>query len=72
MSREALVTALQREDRQAANLVRAEEIRLNSLADLACSLMAASGDSRARDLRIRFPDPIGPNVRFFAASEVMA
>lgn len=72
MSREALVTALEREDQQAANLVRGEENRLNSLADLACSLMAASCDSRVRDLRIRFPDPIGANVRFFSASEVMA
>lgn len=72
MSRDALVTALELEDQQAANLVRGGENRLNSLADLACSLMAASCDSRVRDLRIRFPDPIGPNVRFFSASEVMA
>ena len=72
MSREALATALEREDQQAANLVRAEEIRLNNLADLACSLMAASCNPGTRDLRIRFPDPIGANVRFFSASEVMA
>ncbi len=72
MSRDVLVTALDREDRQAAKLVRGEENRLSSLADLACSLMAASCDTRARDLRIRFPDPIGANVRFFSASEVMA
>ena len=71
MSREALATALEREDQQAANLVRGEESRLNSLADLACSLMLASCDSRTRDLRIRFPDPIGANVRFLSASEVM-
>jgi|GEM_PF-6183268 len=68
----ALVTALEREDTQAANLIRGDESRLNNLADLACSLMAASCDSAERDLRIRFPDPVGPNVRFFSAREVMA
>jgi hypothetical protein len=67
-----LVTALEREDTQAANLIRGDESRLNNLADLACSLMAASCDSAERDLRIRFPDPVGPNVRFFSAREVMA
>lgn len=72
MNRDALVTALEREDKQAASLVRGEESRLYNLADLACSLMAASCDFRARDLRIRFPDPVGANVRFFSASEVMA
>lgn len=71
MNRDALVMALEREDQQAASLVRGEESRLNNLADLACSLMAASCDFRARDLRIRFPDPVGANVRFFSASEVM-
>jgi len=67
----ALVSALEREDAQAARLIRDDERRLNNLADLACSLMAASCDSAERDLRIRFPAPVGPNVRFFAASEVM-
>ncbi|MBN8437977.1 MAG: hypothetical protein J0L95_08040 [Candidatus Accumulibacter sp.] len=72
MNSEALVATLEREDRQAANLVRGEEARLNNLADLACSLMAASCDSARRDLSIRFSDPVGPNVRFFSVREVMA
>ena len=72
MDREALATALEREHQQGASLVRGEESRLYNLADLACSLMAASCDSARRDLRIRFPDPVGANVRFFSVSEVMA
>jgi hypothetical protein len=72
MNKTELVSALEREDAQAAKLLSAEESRLNNLADLACSLMAASCDSAVRDLRIRFPDPVGPNVRFFSAREVMA
>jgi hypothetical protein len=72
MNKTELVSALEREDAQAAKLLSAEESRLNNLADLACSLMAASCDSAQRDLRIRFPNPVGPNVRFFSAREVMA
>jgi hypothetical protein len=71
MDRAEFATALYKEDKIAANLIRTEERTLNNLADLACSLMAASCDSNARDLRIIFPDPIGPNVRFFSASEVL-
>lgn len=66
-----LVAALEFEDKVAARLVNAEEKAFTSLADLACSLMAASCDSTPRDLRIIFPDPVGPNIRFFPASEVL-
>lgn len=71
MNKSEAVAALQREDEVAARLVGQEEQRLNNLADLACSLMAASGDTAARDLRLQFPTPIGPNVRFFSVKEVL-
>ena len=72
MDKTEAVAALKREDELAARLVGQEEHRLNSLADLACSLMAASGDTAARDLRLQFPTPIGPNVRFFSVKEVLS
>jgi hypothetical protein len=70
MEAKAFIAALVREDPASAQLVSGDENALNSLADLACSLMVASRDSRPRSLRIRFPEPIGPNVRFFPVGEV--
>jgi hypothetical protein len=71
MDRKVLASALDKEDKVAANLIRNEENVLNSLADLACSLMVAGCDTTERKLRIAFPDPIGPNVRFFSVREVL-
>lgn len=72
MNKEAMVMALEKEDQGAANLLRSEEYRLNNLADLACSLMVAACDGTRRDLRIAFPDPVGPNVKFFSVKELLS
>jgi hypothetical protein len=72
MEKKAFVAALEKEDQAAAQLINGNENALNNLADLACSLMAASRDSSTRALRIRFPEPIGPNVRFFSVGEVQS
>ena len=72
MNKEALVTALQREDQAAANLILKNESKLNNLADLACSLMAASCDSTNHDLSIQFSNPVGPNVKFFSVKEILS
>jgi hypothetical protein len=72
MNKEALIMALEREDQEAANLIRGDDSRLNNLADLACSLMAASCDSSKRDLRIQFLNPVGPNVKFFSVKEILS
>ena len=71
MNKKAAVAALENEDKIAAKLIHGEEARLNNLADLACSLMVACCDTNNRDLRIKFPDSIGPNVRFFSVKEVL-
>ena len=71
MSKKEAIAQLKKDDGVAAMLVDQQEHRLNTLADLACSLMAASGDTAARDLRLQFPTPIGPNVRFFSVKEVL-